>query len=630
MTRHFVLLSALLFSYSALGATLQVCSSCPYTTIENALLDAQSGDTIKVKDSVHTEAGIIIKKDVIIEGSSGTVIQAAASAAEATDRVFFVQSGTVTLRNLIVRHGNQNTGAGIYISPGAGATISNCSFKNNEADDYGAVDNRGFTQINNSRIQNNYARSVTGALGNQPSGTLSMYNTLVSGNRSQWFNGGVTNFGTMTLENCTLTNNTDSLNDTGALSTSNGSLTLINCTVSFNPGWAVRLQSGTMSMNHVTMSGNTLGIDVKSALVVHNSIVAGNGTDMVVNGGSVFTDGKPNLCGDGTCPDFSIPNGNPNLGPLTDNGGVTPTQVPEPGSDALDAYTGGGCLPMDQRGMARPQGDGCDLGAVELYVEPEPEPNPAPKLSNYVAFAYRKLTSVDAYLMGDLGVRDRSNGSRRSMNLNWGTFVDGNVAGDKLKLDCGVTVNGMAVYNDLRGHGYTINGEEFQSSAMPLGDITPSLPSFRANGKKVTVRHNKSRTLEPGTYGHVVLKHGTRRNPAVLRLTGGVYNFKSLSLGNNAVVEALGPVQIAVRGKIKTTWKGFIGPADGSDLSAGDVMIFSRGRGAAIIVGNRTAVQAHVTAPYGKILVTDKAEVRGLLVADQIYLGRRVYAVAEY
>ncbi len=53
---------------------------------------------------------------------------------------------------------------------------------------------------------------------------------------------------------------------------------------------------------------------------------------------------------------------------LQNNGGNTDTLAPEPTSPAVDAIPAGApfCDGTDQRGIARPQGGGCDIGAVEL------------------------------------------------------------------------------------------------------------------------------------------------------------------------------------------------------------------------------------------------------------------------
>ena len=57
------------------------------------------------------------------------------------------------------------------------------------------------------------------------------------------------------------------------------------------------------------------------------------------------------------------------LGPFQDNGGPTSTLLPGPASVAVDQVAGvscGGNFATDQRGIARPQGALCDIGAVEV------------------------------------------------------------------------------------------------------------------------------------------------------------------------------------------------------------------------------------------------------------------------
>ena len=56
----------------------------------------------------------------------------------------------------------------------------------------------------------------------------------------------------------------------------------------------------------------------------------------------------------------------PLLGPLANNGGDTQTFSLLPGSPALDAGNNATCLATDQRGVARPQGPACDIGAYEV------------------------------------------------------------------------------------------------------------------------------------------------------------------------------------------------------------------------------------------------------------------------
>jgi len=65
----------------------------------------------------------------------------------------------------------------------------------------------------------------------------------------------------------------------------------------------------------------------------------------------------------------------PKLGALANNGGPTQTLLPLTGSPLIDAIAAAACqsgpaagITVDQRGVARPQGPGCDIGAVEVVV----------------------------------------------------------------------------------------------------------------------------------------------------------------------------------------------------------------------------------------------------------------------
>jgi hypothetical protein len=96
-------------------------------------------------------------------------------------------------------------------------------------------------------------------------------------------------------------------------------------------------------------------------LAFSNTIVAANSPR---NCGSVAppVSSGANLDTDGTCAGFPL-TAEPRLGGLADNGGPTPTHLPDAGSPVIDAGTA--CGSEDQRGTARPRGGACDIGAVE-------------------------------------------------------------------------------------------------------------------------------------------------------------------------------------------------------------------------------------------------------------------------
>jgi hypothetical protein len=102
-------------------------------------------------------------------------------------------------------------------------------------------------------------------------------------------------------------------------------------------------------------------------LTLRNTIVAssiGDNCDPM----SAIADGGHNLTfGDKTCP--AVTNGDPKLSakPI-DYGGYTATLALAPGSAAINQVprTKAGCPSTDQRGVRRPQGSACDIGAFEF------------------------------------------------------------------------------------------------------------------------------------------------------------------------------------------------------------------------------------------------------------------------
>jgi hypothetical protein len=54
------------------------------------------------------------------------------------------------------------------------------------------------------------------------------------------------------------------------------------------------------------------------------------------------------------------------LGSFPDTGSGIPVRAPEPGSALIDAIPTSACpVAFDARGLARPQGSACDIGAAE-------------------------------------------------------------------------------------------------------------------------------------------------------------------------------------------------------------------------------------------------------------------------
>jgi hypothetical protein len=117
-------------------------------------------------------------------------------------------------------------------------------------------------------------------------------------------------------------------------------------------------------------------------LILINTLVAnnaGNECDLPVAIGAVITAGS--LDTDGSCQlspyPHDVPNVDPKLGPLKNNGGFSQTHALLAGSPAIDAANASHCVAADQRGRYRPidgNFDGvanCDIGAFEVQTARE-------------------------------------------------------------------------------------------------------------------------------------------------------------------------------------------------------------------------------------------------------------------
>lgn len=142
------------------------------------------------------------------------------------------------------------------------------------------------------------------------------------------------------------------------------------------------IQDGSITMAHNTIAWNLsvedgAGIDSpQDDVFISNSILAFNG-DSNCNG-MVFSGGQ-NLDSSDACSlniQGDLTNTDPLLGPLADNGGGTLTHALLAGSPAIDSAGDANCPAADQRGVDRPIGNACDIGAYKTDELPDgPHPS---------------------------------------------------------------------------------------------------------------------------------------------------------------------------------------------------------------------------------------------------------------
>lgn len=326
--------------------------------------------------------------------------------------------GNLTISNTgFIENFTNGSGAGI-VADGAGAvTITDSLFDGNEADGFGGalflasdggtriertefVENLaaqgggimvfggGTVEITDSTIRQNFAPGLAGSGVFADGGGISISTADVEITRSTLSEnfalgrgGGIFRAGSsdLTIRQSTISGNSAAViaggdpfagggvfnNFGGATS---GSTMIIDSTIVNNAAGPARVGAGIVSRGEMS---------IENSIVANNVIVGSGITDNCfidtteINPPGEITSNGHNLSDDDSCPFTSVGDlteTNPLLGPLADNGGPTQTHLPDLDSPVL----GGGpnsCGATDQRGIARPQGVRCDIGAVEIALQ---------------------------------------------------------------------------------------------------------------------------------------------------------------------------------------------------------------------------------------------------------------------
>jgi hypothetical protein len=382
-------------------------------------IDAANG-TVGVDTITFTVSGTIVLGSTLpnitdadgltIDGTGQSIIVSGNKAV----RVMRVDAeAMLNLQNLTVADGNSHEdrdGGGILNIGTLTVRHSTISGNNAQFGDGGGIFNSGTLTVSDSTVSGNgiYPGGTLGA-GIFNTGILTVTNSSVSGNSTSVGGGGIFNTGTVTVTGCTFSGNdsgrgggiandgaltvtgstfSDNFSDSlGGGISSSGTVTVTNSTFSGNTtyqGGGI-YNGGTLTITNSTISDNRgnyggSGIYNDGALNLANTILANN---VLGAGGDCFNYGSTNinasginLVADGSCGASSDPahfiTGDPMLSPLTDNGGPTLTHALRAGSPAIDAADDAICADplrgnnLDQRGVTRPQGPHCDIGAYEF------------------------------------------------------------------------------------------------------------------------------------------------------------------------------------------------------------------------------------------------------------------------
>ncbi|CAG0988016.1 hypothetical protein PLCT2_02302 [Planctomycetaceae bacterium] len=309
--------------------------------------------TFSADYTITLDSELLIDRDLTIDGAGHQVTVSGNAAV----RVFFIgSSGVVTLTNLSIVSGTVSgeVGGGIY--NGGTLTVQRSTLSGNSAAWGGGIYNWGTLTVQCSTLSGNASATHDGG-GIYNRGALTVQRSTFSGNSTAYYGGGLFSAGTATVQNSTFSGNSAGIYGGGF--------------ANYGPS---TMQNSTLSGNSAGTSGG--GIFNVSTLQLYNTLIANTptGGDCHNAGGTIATNDHNLLqstlitatCGLTNGAGGSLIGVDPLLGPLANNGGETPTFSLFFGSPALDTGNNATCLTTDQRGVARPQGAACDIGAYEV------------------------------------------------------------------------------------------------------------------------------------------------------------------------------------------------------------------------------------------------------------------------
>lgn len=303
-------------------------------------------------------------------------------------------------------------GGGLYQDSGSSVNLVSSTFKGNSSDSGGAISDEYSSSFSSS--QNLFTGNTATTSGNTGAANGyggAMYldscgntyvvnhsefdtNTAGYGGAVEWYCGNLSSDGSSMISNTATT-------DGGAVyADSGGFLALTNATIDKNTaayggGFYVTYSMPSDMINDTLyqngaaaagQGGGMYGTHYISAYTVgvENTVVAGStGGDCGDSGSSsqvpASADAGYNMDSDGSCFNGSTDKkATPLLGASASNGGPVAgssgnteqiqTNAELAGSPTIDAGTDSNCPATDARGVARPQGASCDIGAFETYL----------------------------------------------------------------------------------------------------------------------------------------------------------------------------------------------------------------------------------------------------------------------
>ncbi len=466
------------------GLDSNSCASvaAPCLTINGAIGKAVAGDTIEVAIGTYTA----------VTGTEVVLIDKSITLSGGWNAGFTAQSGSSTIDG-------QATRRGVTVPASITTYMENFIIQNGHlADGKNGINNNGNLALEKVTIQHNGISSGSGNISgiyNSATGILALSNSAIinNGNAASCF-GGIFNQGNFTATNSTISGNISNK---------------IYCYGAALVGY------GTVSLNNVTIVNNSGDADMMGAFgtfTLKNSLIGscGNSTSITSQGYNVISMNQCPLTAT-TGDQFGTPSTPINLfiGLLQNYGGPTFTHALLGGSPAINAGNpatpgsgGNACLATDQRGMARSANSPCDIGAYERdfpVVASIKRSNPSPTTATSVDFAVtftKSVTGVDTstpfndFALTTIGVTGASitgvsgSGASYTVTVNTGSASgNGTIRLDVVDNDSIQDVSNKPLGGTGAGNGNYTSGEVYTllnipTPVSPTGTITDTTPKY--------------------------------------------------------------------------------------------------------------------------------------------------------
>ncbi len=263
-----------------------------------------------------------------------------------------------------------------------------------------------------------------------------------------------------------------------------------------------------------------------------------------------------------------------------------------------------------------------DTAAGELEETIAADPNGIMAFSLFATNSIHMRTGAKVQ-SGNLGVFDVSPAPQLGIVEEFSTgpnvYFGDNTAiyANRIKLKPNASVYDVH-YNSLVNYG-TVRGAEYTPLSLPLDVALPQFPVPAPGVDAVTVPDFSNLNLDEGAYGAVVVE-----KKGVLTLTGGTYHFESLNLDNHAEIHVQAASEIIINGSLYTGINPKIIVADGSAISARDIVFYVNGAddaaGKAVTIGIRHNVEANLYAPNGTVWLKARGFCEGAFIGKDVMI----------